>query len=81
MSLFGIKISQISQNTLAFRNGWTDVGYVLMIKILMLKVIQGKDKTNINTLIVIDCTANIFTVIVHTFNQAPFFKLRLFSKY
>ena len=40
------------------------------------KVIRGKDKTNINKLIMMDCAANIFTVMIHTFNQTPLIKLR-----
>ena len=40
------------------------------------KVIRGKDKTNINKLIMMDCAANIFIVMIHTFNQTPLIKLR-----
>ena len=40
------------------------------------KVIRGKEKTSINKLIMIDCAANIFTIMIHTFNQTPLIKLR-----
>ena len=53
----------------------------MVIKSLISKVIRGKEKTNINKLIMIDCAANILTVMVHTFNQSPLIKLRLFSKH
>ena len=42
----------------------------------MVQVIQGKEKSNINKLIIVDCAANIFTLLLHTFIHTPLFKLR-----
>ena len=46
---------------------------VLKIKV---QVIQRKEKSNINALIIVDCAANIFTLLLHTFIHTPLFKLR-----
>ena len=43
----------------------------------MAKVIRVKEKSNINNLIIVDCLANILTVLLHMAIHTPLFKLRL----